>query len=71
MTVPYGMNVLKEIAALVSAKEGLSAELYGEGYYVLAKNAASDFDIARKNDELRAKGASGGGKDYYYAGKLK
>lgn len=71
MTVPYGMNVLKEIAALVSAKEGLSAELYGEGYYVLAKNAASDFDIARKNDELRAKGASGGGKDCYYAGKLK
>lgn len=71
LALPYGMNMLKELASLVSEKEGMSACLYGDGYYVLTKNEKSEYDLAEKNAELRKNGAAGGGRGNFYSGKLK
>lgn len=69
-TLPYGGEILREVASYLTKEEGVAVLLMGSDAYVLSKHPKAEMDLGRKNEELKAQGAVGGGRKDFYFGKL-
>ena len=68
--LPYGGEVLREVASKLTQEEGVAVLLIGTDAYVIAKHPKAEIDLGTKNEEMKAQGAVGGGRKDFYFGKL-